>query len=595
MKENILNTETWVDKMTMSKHGRLLIIKGQFCKAVLMIMVCAGLISASAQDFKRQYKDARDFYSEGKYNLAMESFKPLMVYDRANVYVEYASLYYSLSAYQLKYYAVAKETLLQVKALYPSWDQMDEVNYWLAAIYFKEGEYFQAMRMLYAMKSPRDLEGIERMKNSYLLQIYDEEVVRLILEEFPGETTLLKRQITRYVARGNYEKARTLIETNGLNEKDFDFPVTKQTMLKDQYRVAALFPFMMPTLEPSPGMKRNQSTLDLYTGMRFAVDSLTKLGVNIDLVSYDTERNPELVKSLMEQEEMKSIDVIVGPLFADEVSPVAAVSNAIGVPVINPVSSSQDFLKEGLNTLLYQPDIAVIGIRAAETLAAQNIKKPCVVIVGESKKDSILAAMFNKRAAELSLKVVLTRYVTRAASTDVYTTLADPVKFDKFRNPIEFKIRKDSIGSVFVASDDELIITKVISSIDRRGDNVIIIGHESWIEKPSMDLDKFERLHILLAAPTYIDMTHPDYATFRNRFASRTGVIPSAIARTGFECMMFIGNGLKQWGTGFLEAIKQGEAMNVALGRTFQYSENRCNKVVPFVTFQDGVLKMLPN
>jgi hypothetical protein len=123
---------------------------------------------------------------------------------------------------------------------------------------------------------------------------------------------------------------------------------------------------------------------------------------------------------------------------------------------------------------------------------------------------------------------------------------------------------------------------------------VIIIGHESWIEKPSVDLDKFERLHIMMAAPTYVDVAQTDYTIFRKRFAARTGVIPSSIARTGFECMMFIGNGLKQWGTGFLDGLKQAEVVNGVLGRTYQYSGNRCNKTVPFVTFEDGVLKILP-
>lgn len=552
------------------------------------------LSTSIAQDFKRDFKAAKEFYEDKQYNFAMEAFKPLMVYDRANVYVEYASFYYALSAYQQNYLAVAKETLLQIKTLYPEWDQLDEVNYWLSVVYFQQGEYFQALRMLYSMKSPRGLTELDRMKNNYLLQIYDDEIVRLILEEFPGEITLLKRQITRYVAQGNYDKARELISTNGLNERDFNFPIERQVVLKDQYRVAAVFPFMTSTLDPSPGVKRNQSTLDLYSGMRFAVDSLAKFGIHIDLVSYDTERNPEWVKLLMSKDEMKSVDMIVGPLFQDEVSPVAEFSKTSGIPLINPVSQSTDFIDDNPQALLYQPDYATVGARAAEALASRYFTKPCIVIVGESKKDSIMAAAFNKRAAEVGVRVALTRYVTKANSADVYVTLVDPTKYDKFRNPIEFKLKKDSIGSIFVASDDELIFTKVISSVDRRGDNVVIVGHESWIDKPSMDLDKFERLHIMMAAPTYVDVQQSYFTHFRKRFADYSGTVPSAITRTGFECMMFIGNGLKQWGSGFLDGLQKADPMTGALGRSFLLSETRCNKTVPFVTFEDGLLKILP-
>lgn len=547
----------------------------------------------SAQDFKKQYKAAKEFYTDKQYNFAQEAFKPLMVYDKANPYVEYASFYYALSAYHQNYYAVAKQMLLQIKDLYPAWDQQDEVIYWLAAIYFKEGEYFQALRMLYAMKSPRDLSGIERMKNNYLLQLYDEEIVRLILEEFPGEVTLLKRQIFRYVQKGYYDKARELITANGLDERDFNFPEKRKVVLKDQYRVAALFPFLSNSLDPSPGVKRNQSTLDLYSGMRFAVDSLRRLGINIELVTYDTERKPEVVELLMEQEEMKSVDLLVGPLFPDELLPVSEFSVKNFVPLVNPVSLSSEFVRGNPNAILFQPDYATIGISAAEALYNKKLPKPCIVLYGEAEKDSIMAFAFNKRAEELGVKVALTRQIERANSALVYNTLVDPTKFDKFRNPIEFKLKKDSISSIFVASDDELIFTKVISSVDRRGDNVLILGHDTWLEKPSMDFDKFERLQIMMSAPAYTEVQSLEFLRFRKSYAEFAGTIPSPISKIGFECMMFIGQSLQQWGSGFIEGITTGNSQKGVLGRAYQLSESRCNKIVPFVTFRDGVLQLV--
>src|SRR5262245_34090773 len=102
-----------------------------------IIFVLASLSWATdlaGQDFKKQYKHAREFYNEGKYNLAMEAFKPLMVYDKNNPYPEYASFFYALSALNQNYHAVARDMLLQVKKLYPEWDQLNEVNYWLAKI-----------------------------------------------------------------------------------------------------------------------------------------------------------------------------------------------------------------------------------------------------------------------------------------------------------------------------------------------------------------------------------------------------------------------------------------------------------------------------
>ena len=111
--------------------------------AILGIACIFIFQSSIAQDPKRQYRNAKEFFTEEKYDLAMESFKPLLSYDKENPYSEYASFYYALSAMRKNYHAVAKDMFLQIKKLYPEWDQLNEVNFWLAKIYFDRLEYFQ--------------------------------------------------------------------------------------------------------------------------------------------------------------------------------------------------------------------------------------------------------------------------------------------------------------------------------------------------------------------------------------------------------------------------------------------------------------------
>ena len=215
------------------------------------------------------------------------------------------------------------------------------------------------------------------------------------------------------------------------------------------------------------------------------------------------------------------------------------------------------------------------------------------MLYGETVKDSIMAFSFLKRAGELNIKVVLSRELQRANSAAVYTTLVNPTQFDRFRNPIEFQLKKDSIGSVFVASDDELIFTKVISSIDRRGDSVIIVGHDSWLDKPSMDFDKFERLHIMMSSPGYTNVFSPEFLTFRKRYSLVYGVMPTAFAKTGFECMMFIGKALKEFGSVLVKGLQKAPEVSGSLGRVYNFQDSQSNKQVPFVHFEYGELRVL--
>src|SRR3569623_589886 len=106
---------------------------------VFFFLVVLIHFSAFAQlvDYKEFYFTGKNFFREGKYNLAMESFKKAIPYDHNNPFSEYASFYYAIAAYNQGYMAVSRDQLNQLKVLYPKWDKMDEVNFWLGKIHLE--------------------------------------------------------------------------------------------------------------------------------------------------------------------------------------------------------------------------------------------------------------------------------------------------------------------------------------------------------------------------------------------------------------------------------------------------------------------------
>src|SRR5258706_15167867 len=117
--------------------------------AVMLLLLST---TSFAQNFRHQYRDAMDYFEKGDYTRSMDGFKLLIEYDQDNPYSQYASYYYGLSATQLGFATVAKDILLQIRKLYPGWDQIDEVNFLLAKIYFDQHEYFRGMLILTEIK-----------------------------------------------------------------------------------------------------------------------------------------------------------------------------------------------------------------------------------------------------------------------------------------------------------------------------------------------------------------------------------------------------------------------------------------------------------
>lgn len=558
----------------------------RLCFTVLII--CVLTFGVQAQDFKSKYAHAKDLFDNGKYALAFEAFKPLMVYESGNIYTEYAAFYYALSALKDNYKTLAKNTFLGIEQSYPTWNQIDQVRYWLAYLYFDQGEYFRAMEKLSQIRQDK---GQQALKESYLSRIRDPEILRMLLEDF--QDPMAAKQLIRLLLVQRKEEAvmeaRRLMGTYGFSNDQFEIPQNTQAPVAR--RVSVLFPFLAQTLEPTPATKRNQYALDLYHGMKLAADSLTAAGIPVELALYDTERNPDKVRELLSHPELKSSDVIVGPLFNDEIKSVKEFSVAAKIPMIHPVSNSPDYLAGNPNALLFQPSWITLGRKSAEYLASLNLKKPCIIFYEKTPRDSTMAHAFKTRAEELKIPVVLFKEVTKENSAVIGSILTTPVKYDKWRNPIEFKLKKDSLGSIFVASDAELIFTKVIAAVDARDDDTILIGQETWLEKPGMDWIKFESLKITLASPNFYNPFDVNFKWFQKRFMEIHRAVPGLYSRIGFDFMMFLGKQLDgAEGMGLRTKISSAGRQPGFLFQGYESKGQADNQVVPFVRFTEGQL-----
>ncbi|MBL7878194.1 MAG: ABC transporter substrate-binding protein [Cyclobacteriaceae bacterium] len=553
------------------------------------------LFQATAQDFKRQYRQAKDLFEEANYSAAMEAFKALTVYDQANPYPEYASYYYALSAEKLGYASVAKDMLLQIKKLYPTWDQLNEVNYWLCKIYFEQGQYFQGLLIASQITDPAFQSGINNLKRVYLAKIDDIETLKMILEEYPSE-----KEAARALVKLLGKQPIHLQETELINSLLIKFDLPREQLitievpkpiLKETYRVALIMPFLAASLDPSPVKKRNQFVLDLYDGMKLAADTLSKMGIRLELLAYDNERNNNVTKKIVGYEELKTADLIVGPLFQEVSEPIQefALANQISLSV-NPISNNSDLIGKSPFAFLFQPSHETIGIRSAEWVARNVNRKTCMVYYGEGVKDSVMAFNFIKRALELGVNIVYAEEVRGETSVSILTTLASATEYDEWKNPTQFKLKKDSIGSIFVASDNELIYSKVINSVETRRDSIIVVGQESWLQETSVDYSKFERTHVTLSSPNYRSMTSQAYADFRRKYLQKHGTLPVEYASIGYEFVMTLGQILAKYGANFTQTMPPETFTPGTLSLGYQWQENRDNGKVPFITFNLGKL-----
>lgn len=558
----------------------------------LLLLFCTN---AWAQDFKRQYRNAKDLFDEKKYNLAMEAFKPLIIYDRNNPYPEYASFYYAVAAYEQGYSAVAKDMFIQIRKLYPQWENLKEVNYWLAKLFFDQQEYFQGLLILREVSQPEMQADVASLKQHYFSKIDDPETIRMALEDYPNDAVLARALAVLYARAANVDENRRLFDSL-VNQFQFDrqtFQINQGpiTYKKDQYVVALLLPFLASTLEPTPVAKVNQQILDLYQGIRMAVDTLTSRGIKIDLRLYDTGSNDENIPSILEKVELQDADLLVGPIFS-HVEELKNFSRQYQIPMINPVSRNSDYLEGNQFSLLFQPTLETLGKRAADWVAAQIHNKNVIVYFGDTPRDSVQAFSFMYRAKELGLNIVLAEEHRRETAGSIITTLTTPTEFDEFKNATQYTLKRDSVGCIYVASDNPLIYSKVNSSVTTRGDSIVVIGSEAWVsgDNTSVSFENYERMRITLAAPRFYSEHTSTFNQFRKAYMSTHGVYPGTMSPLGYEFMLFAGQLLNTYGTYFLPGLNGQAFQPGSILQGFDYAGAQDNQYVPFVQFQNGQL-----
>lgn len=331
-----------------------------------------------------------------------------------------------------------------------------------------------------------------------------------------------------------------------------------------------------------------------------AVDTLFRQGTTIRLLAYDTERVPseperskEAIRKLLESGELKNTDLIVGPIFREELLPVQQFSEERWINMINPVSNNSEYVGSNPYAMLFQPSLETLGARSAEILATRTKNKNCMILYGGAPKDSVMAVNFHRRAQELGLQIVWSEKFKKETVERIISILARPTEFDEFKNPIQFTMKLDSIGSIFVASDDPLVYTKVISSVEARGDSVLIIGSESWLDNPSVDLGKYEKMHVMFAAPNYTPYADPAFIGFRRSYIRSHGSFQPEYmnyTKIGFEFMMITGRALKNHGVYFQDALAQAGPIPGWMTKNFHFSTSRDNTGFPFVYFRRGDL-----
>ena len=352
-----------------------------------------------------------------------------------------------------------------------------------------------------------------------------------------------------------------LLKIKPIEEKN-NFLIYRDTIQENSsLKLAMMLPFRAieyDTIDAKDIFKNNRLaniTTDIYLGASMAVDSLVKLGIDIELSVFDTGRKDTKLDSILAATDFSNTDVIIGPLYSEEVPKVAVRS---GTPVVFPVYSKKQTSFKSSKIIKTFADREVHQEALIEHIY-DNYGSENILIIGDSSTTSI-------RNSDL-IKSRLLLHDSINEVQIIYPNLG------YIRKDYVINALKADVGNwVILATDNRVISSDVINSLislpveepeeDEEEDEdeeeeeesdepemqilpedtvIKIFGIFKSTQFDRIDNNKLAKLGFTFTSDTFTEESSPEIQLFNQQYLSKNHVYPSYYATKGFDIVFDVG------------------------------------------------------
>ena len=536
--------------------------------------------------------------------------------DKKNEFYPYAVFYKGVSEYKLSSYDKSENYFKEIIALYPNWSQIDEVYYWQIKVDLKTNNFDNALLNFSVLNNSEikeilypDIDPfLENISSSKLYDYYELYPQNKSVAKYYGRF-LLKEYLDSNVIE-EINKILKIVEAE-------DLFISK----KLNFKIAVLLPFMFEGLENNTFIKKNDFIMDLYTGINYGFKNNDSISTNIEILSFDTKRNPDTIKKLIEEGSLDNVDLIIGPLYSKPIEIVKQFCLEKKVLMINPLSSNNKIIDDNNYSFLFKPSINTIAKQTADYSINNFSKNKNVLIFYENNyQDSLIASLYKQKLDSSNFNIIYSKSVSFEDSRLILDSLASTYEyilsdslFDTLSNvpkivikegrgidkldttymyTEKFFIEDDSIGHIFVSSKNSLFASNAISALDIRNDTIPIIGYTEWLDYNVISVDQFQNIDVRMIGTTFFEKENKSFKKLNNFFMSDYNRKISNNFLVGYDLINMIIKINNNYGNYFQFGLRNEKLIETNLLSNPYYLEFNDNQNVKIYKVDD--FKILP-
>ena len=379
-----------------------------------------------------------------------------------------------------------------------------------------------------------------------------------------------------------------------------------------KFRVAVLLPFMFDGFDNDNFIKNNNFIMDLYSGILFGHKNYDSINSMIDIIPFDTRRDPIVVRKIIQEGNLDNVDLIIGPLYGKPIEIIKQFCLENKILMINPLSSNNKIIDDNRYSLLFKPSIKTVAQKASEySIDRFNTNKNTIIFYENNFQDSLIAKIYYDNLEKNGFNIIYSKSVSKDDSRLILDSLASTYEemlsdsiYDTLKNISgilikdgrgideldtaykyieKFYIEEDSIGHVFVSSKNSLFASNIISAVDIRNDTIPVLGFEDWLKFNLISINQFQDLDISLISPSFSNSLDEDYKYIEEYFIDNYRRKLSNNFIIGVELINMIIDINKSYGRYFQFGLRNEKLIKGKISGGSSYLRANDNQIVPVI------------
>ena len=293
--------------------------------------------------------------------------------------------------------------------------------------------------------------------------------------------------------------------------------------------------------------------LEMYEGILLASDTLRSLGLNITLHTYDIKDDTVEITRLINAGKLAGMDLIIGPVYSNNLNIVSEYARSLGIPVVSPVPLMNN------SALIKNPTLFMSS--ASLEIAQKALAKK----IGEYYDHNIVFI----HADTLGIDEDVKRFKNLIFQELSYKVPFEDIKFKEFKFYSRSMFNNDSINRlghalseqsgnvIIIASEDPPVISEVIDNVSglARRFNIKLFGYPVIRELKNLEQKELFDMDILVYSPYWIDYSKKNVREFNSNFRQKfhTQPLEKSYAWQGFDLAFYFMSGLALHGKNFID------------------------------------------